>query len=321
MKAKREQAMVGLFVLIAGALLVATVFALGGIFGGPVKTYRASFPFAGGIEPGAAVRYAGGPKVGRVEQLRIDPQNPARIEVTMSVRSDLPVKTDSHVRIMSSSPLGDNHIEIFPGSPQAAIAAAGSLIPSDSYTDFSALAEQISAIAPEARRLMTTLNDRATELKVTVDSVNDLLNAQNRSNLTATLANTRGMLEENRPQVNSTLQRLNQASQNIEPLLRDLRKVSDQANKTLSQIDSVVGENRSEIHQSVVELRRSLATINELTGRIDRTMEVNAGNLDEVLDNLAHVSENLKEFTETIKTRPSALIRSGTPPEHKPGGP
>ncbi len=68
MESKREQAMVGLFVLVAGAVLVATVIALTGAFGSAGATYRAYFPFAGGLEPGATVRYAGGPKVGRVEK-------------------------------------------------------------------------------------------------------------------------------------------------------------------------------------------------------------------------------------------------------------
>ena len=101
MESKREQAMVGLFVLIAGAVLVATVFALTGAFGGTAATYRAYFPFAGGLEPGATVRYAGGPKVGRVEKLQLDPKDSSRIEITFSVKSGLPVKTDSRAKIMS----------------------------------------------------------------------------------------------------------------------------------------------------------------------------------------------------------------------------
>ena len=39
------------------------------------------------------------------------------------MKSDLPVKTDSHVKIMSMSPLGDNHLEVVPGS--AASGAGG----------------------------------------------------------------------------------------------------------------------------------------------------------------------------------------------------
>ena len=41
------------------------------------------------------------------------------MDITFSVQSDLPVKTDSLVKIMSTTPLGDNHLEIFPGTPQA----------------------------------------------------------------------------------------------------------------------------------------------------------------------------------------------------------
>src|SRR5207245_8905382 len=111
MGTKSEQAMVGLFVLIAGAVLVATVFVLTGAFGGSATTYRAYFPCAGGLEPGATVRYAGGPKVGRVEKLQLVSKDSSRIEITFGVKSGLPVKTDSRVKIMSLSPLGDNHLE------------------------------------------------------------------------------------------------------------------------------------------------------------------------------------------------------------------
>ena len=115
MAEKRDQVFVGLFVVIAAAVLIGMVFAISGAFGRTSKTYHAYFPFAGELERGATVRYAGGPKVGRVEKLAIDPQNPARIDVVFSVQTDLPVKTDSHVKIMSISPLGDNHLEVLPG--------------------------------------------------------------------------------------------------------------------------------------------------------------------------------------------------------------
>src|ERR1700680_4218905 len=100
MQSKREQAFVGLFVLIAAGVFLPTGFGIRGpvvrprgAFGPSTKTYHTFFPFAGGLESGAQVRYSGGPKVGRVEHLRIDPQNPARIEIIFSVQSELPVKT------------------------------------------------------------------------------------------------------------------------------------------------------------------------------------------------------------------------------------
>jgi len=319
MESKREQAMVGLFVLIAGAVLVATVFALTGAFGGTATTYHAYFPFAGGLEPGASVRYAGGPKVGRVEKLQLDPKDASRIEITFSVKSGLPVKTDSHVKIMSLSPLGDNHLELVPGSEKAAFAAAGTILQSDPYVDFNALTSKINDIAPQAQHLLQTLNDRASELRVTIARVNDLLSDSNRANLARTLSDTRGMIAENRPPVKTTVQNLNSASQKLGPLLEDLRKTSAQANEALNHVDSLIGENRADVRQAVMDLRRSLSTVTDLTGRLDQMLDVNSDNIDELLENLRHVSQNLKEFTNTIKTRPYTLIRSTNPREHKPG--
>jgi phospholipid/cholesterol/gamma-HCH transport system substrate-binding protein len=319
MKAKNEQALVGLFVVVAAGVLIGTVFTMSGAFGRSVKTFHAYFPFAGGLEPGATVRYSGGPKAGRVDKLRIDPQDPSRIEITFSVQSDLPVKTDSKAKIMSLSPLGDNHLEIVPGSAKAGIAANGALLPSETYVDFNALTKQINDIAPDARQLLQTLNERATELKETIVRVNDLLNAQNRANLAATLANTRGMIEEDRPQIKSTLEHVNTVSAKLEPLLDDFRKTTAEANKTLDHIDSMIGENRADVHQAVLELRRTLVNTTDLTARLDQTLDVNSENIDELLDNMRQISENLREFTATIKARPYTLIRATNPPEHKPG--
>src|SRR5258708_8686538 len=208
METKREQAMVGLFVLIAGAVLVSTVFVLSGAFGGSASSFRVYFSFAGGLEPGAPVRYAGGPKVGRVEKLQVDRKDSSRIGITFSVKSGLSVKTDSHVKIMSLSPLGDNHLEIVPGSEKAALAAAGTILPSDPYVDFNVLTAKINDIAPQAQQLLKTLNDRANDVQVTLARVNDLLNHTNRASLAATLAETRRTIAENRGSVKTTVQNL-----------------------------------------------------------------------------------------------------------------
>jgi phospholipid/cholesterol/gamma-HCH transport system substrate-binding protein len=319
MSPKTEQTLVGLFVLVAGGILLAAVFAINGAFGSTAKTYHAHFQFAGGLEPGATVRYSGGPKVGRVESLRIDPQDPTHIDLTFSVQPDVLVKTDSKVKIMSMSPLGDNHLELYPGSAQASAAPAGSLLPSENYVDFNALTEQINNLAPHAQQLIQTLDARATELKVTLDRVNDLLNARNRTNLSATLAETRGLIADSRPRVRSALQHVNDLSEKLGPLIDDFRKTSGQANEVLAHIDSTIGETQPEVRKAVAELRGTLKSLTDLTGQLNQTLDVNSENIDQLLDNLLHVTENLKEFIETIKMRPYSLIRATNPPEHKTG--
>jgi len=309
-----------LFVLAVAAILVATLFALSGAIGRSATTYRTYYKFAGGLEPGFEVRYAGGPKVGRVEKVRIDHQDLSRIEVIFSVQSSVPVKIDSVVKILSLSPLGDNHLEITPGSAQAPRARDGATLPSEPYVSFNEVTAQLNALGPEARQLLQALHQRATELRESIARVNDLLGDENRANVAASLRNVRGMLEENRGKIRSTLANVETSSHKIAPLLEDFKKTVADANQTLNHVDAMIGENRPEIRAAVEHLRLTLASTASLAAQLDRTMNVNSENIDELLENLRHTAENLKEFTEEIKTRPSTLIRSSSPPSRKPGG-
>lgn len=319
MEARREQVFVGLFVVIAAALLVVTVFSLSGALASSTRTYHAKFRNAAGLEPGATVRYEGGIKVGRVEKLKIDPADSSLMDMEFSVKSDLPVKTDSHVAILSFSPLGDNHLEIKAGSPGGQRAPDGAVLPSDPYIGFNDLSAQINQLTPQARELMANLNERITQLKVTIDRVNDLLNDRNRENISASLEDLHGMLDESRPQIKKTLNNVSAASEKFGPLLDQLRKTTDDASETIKKLDAVIGENREDIRASVQRLRESLTTASDLVQRLDLTLENNSDNIDQILNNMRIVSQNLKEFTETIKRRPSTLLNPASPRDRKPG--
>jgi phospholipid/cholesterol/gamma-HCH transport system substrate-binding protein len=319
MESRREQVFVGTFVLIAVALMIFIVFALTGAFAGADKTYTAKFPNAAGLEPGAAVRYAGGEKIGHVTKLTIDPADPALIDMSFSVAKEVPVKTDSKVAIMSFSPLGDNHLEIKAGSPKAAAAPSGSYLTAIPYVGFNDLTSQINDLAPQAKELINNLNQRVVQLKTTIDRVDDLLNDQNRANVSASLSELHGILKENQPMINSTLKNVNAASAKIEPLIDQLHKTTQQADETLKHVDSLVTENKPEIRAAILQLRQVLSSVSKLTGQLNETLDANSDNIDQLLINLRDVSENLKEFTNTIKDRPSSLIHSSVPRDRKPG--
>jgi phospholipid/cholesterol/gamma-HCH transport system substrate-binding protein len=265
------------------------------------------------------VRYAGGPKVGHVDKLTIDPNDPSRIDITFSVETDLPVKTDSKVKIMSLSPLGDNHLEILPGGAQAGPAKVGALLPSDPYLDFNAILAQVNDLSPKVQRLVSSLDDLTGHLKVTLDHANNFLSPENQENLSAALKDTHEILKENREPLKTTMQNVSAASKKIEPLIQDLHKTSEEANKALDHIDSLLDDNEDDLNVSIAELRKSLTKLTDITNRVDQTLDVNTENIDELLDNFRRVSQNLKEFTDTIKKRPYTLIRASSPKEHVPG--
>lgn len=318
MESKREQALVGLFVLVAAALLIVTVFTLSGAFTRGFTPFHAYFKNAAGIGPGAEVRYAGGPPVGRVKTVEVDPKDATRMEIDFGVRPDIPVKTDSTIIITSNSPLGDNYLGILPGTT-GSLAKPGSTLKSKEYTSFADVAAGLADLTPTAKNLVQHLDDRVVELKETLNRVNELLNEQNRANISASLSNVRGMLEENRPDVRSTMKNLNSSSAKLDKMLDDFKKTMKQADDALAHIDATITENRPDLRQAIKDLRKSLSSTASLTDQLDRTMTANSESLDEIIDNLRHVTENLKSFTDTIKTRPYTLIRASEPKPHEPG--
>lgn len=251
MESRREQALVGLFVLVAAGLLIITVFFLSGRLAARDIPYHAYFKNAGGLGPGAQVRYGGGPPIGRVRSVRSDPQDPTRMEVDFAAQPDVPVKTDSMATIASTSPLADNYLGIIPGTASAPRAPRDATLKSSEYVSFADLAAIISGLGPHANELVQNLNARAIALKDTMDRVNDLLSAQNRSNIAVSLEDLREMIHEERPAIQATIANLNETSAKLSPLLDDFRKTSDQANEALAHLDATITEDRPELRQAL----------------------------------------------------------------------
>ena len=318
MSSKREQVWVGLFVLVAAALLIATVLSVAGTFRRGNILHRAYFKFAGGLEPGAAVRF-GGMKAGSVQAVRVDPEDSTRIEVDFNVARNIPLKVDSVAKITTLSALGDNYVELTQGTPQAAAAAPGSVVRSIEATSFSDISGMVGDLKPMMQQVLESLNQRLNELQVTVARANDLLSDQNRSNISAALGTANSMLAEDRPKVSATLSNVQTASARLMPLLDDLKKTIAQANDTLGHVDAVVLENRQDLRSSVAELRQTLLTASSVLDQLERTLDYNADNIDQTLENVRVTTQHLKDLTETLKRRPYTLIRADRPKEHKPG--
>lgn len=318
MTLRREQVWVGLFVLIAAAVLVGTALSVGGFFSRGNVPHRSYFKFAGGMEAGAAVRF-GGMKAGSVQAVKVDPEDSTRIEVDFNVAGNIPLKTDSLAKITSLGPLGDNYLELTTGTRQAGPAPPGSVVRSAETFSFSDLGDVVDQLRPMIQQVLQKLNQRLDDLQLTLARTNDLLNDRNRANIGASLANVNSMLAEDRPKVSATLSNVQTASARLTPLLDDLKKTMAQANDTLGHLDEVVIENRADLRASVTELRQTLLTASSVVDQLDRTLGYNADNIDQILENIRVTTQQLKELTETLKRRPYTLIRADKPRERIPG--
>src|SRR5262249_28992189 len=151
MEATRERALVGLFVVVATALLFGSLLAISGPMGKSGVPHRAYFKYAAGVQPGAPVRF-GGLLVGKVDRVRVDPANSTRIEIDFLVERATPVKTDSIAKITTLGPLTDNYIEISTGSETAALLPASADIPSMETFGLPQIGEAFQAMLPDVQR-------------------------------------------------------------------------------------------------------------------------------------------------------------------------
>jgi phospholipid/cholesterol/gamma-HCH transport system substrate-binding protein len=316
---RAEQVWVGLFVLIAVGLLIAVVLAVSGAFGSGTVPHRAYFKFAGGLEPGAAVRF-GGMKAGSVLAVHIDPQDSTRIEVDFSIGDDIPLKVDSVAKITSLGPLGDNYLELTTGTRLASKAPPGSVVKSVPTFNFNDLGEMVAGLEPMVQQTLEKLDQRLDELQVTVARANDLLSDKNRANISASLSTVNSMLAEDRPKVSATLDNVQSASAQLKLLLADLKKTMAQADDALDHINTVVLENRKDLRASVTELRETLLSASSVMNQLNQTLDYNSGNIDEILANVRVATQKLKELTSKLERRPYTLIRADRAKERKPGG-
>ena len=128
------------------------------------------------------------------------------------------------------------------------------------------------------------------------------------------------MLTEDRPKISATLTNVQAATAKMMPLLDNLKTTMDQANLTLSHLDAILVENRPDIREVVVQLKGTLVQASSLMEQIKNLTDRDADNLDQILLNLRVTTENMKELTDTLKSKPSMLIRGNSGKDRKPGG-
>jgi phospholipid/cholesterol/gamma-HCH transport system substrate-binding protein len=337
MDSTREKALVGVFVLVAAAVLFGVTMALTGGIGAVRVPHRTYFKFSGGLESGVSVRFSG-LSVGKITNVRVDPADTTRIEIDFTVDAGAPIRTDSVARISSMGLLSDNFLEISAGTASAALAAPGSVVASKEAFGFDEIGDAVQAMLPDGQAALKNINTDLNDLHTTIDEANDTLNEKNRANLAETLNTLNAALAELRPELNKTLKTLDDTladaqpkiattltnvqalTAKLDPLLNDVNKTVDTANTALSHVDDTVGENRENIKASIASLRLVLDKTTVLVGQLNSTLNQNSDDIDETLDNVRLATENLRELTDTLKASPTAIIRGTGVKDRKPGG-
>lgn len=316
-----SEAKVGLFVVIALSIFVATFLSVATIqLAGDKVPYTARFKFAGGLEAGKVVRF-GGLKAGVITDVRRAADDPTMAEVLLEVRDDIPVNEDSVASISSLNALGDNYMEITPGTKEAARIPPGGMIPSEEAVTFSDITKKVVEVTDTAQTMMADVKDDVelliSDLRELTGNLTELTGQENQENIEGLLRGANEMVETQAPKIDQITDQIGVLLNKVDATVAELRQVAETADKTVGNIDRTVEETREPIKRDLAELEATLVEARETIAEMRSLVAANSSEISQTIENFRRTSENLEQFSDEIQQRPWSLLRTKPKPDRQ----
>lgn len=303
MEDKVNYNLVGAFVLVLGAALVAGVLWLAAGLGGQkaMEPYRAFITESvAGLDLDAPVKYLG-VDVGKVNAIAIDPQNPQQVRLSFLIERGTPIRQDSAAVLKTQGLTGIAYVELSGGS-----AASPPLGPGANGEP-----PTIRFKPSLAARLENVLTGVLANVDRLSNKLNAVLDEGNRAAFKATLADTAALvhaLAAQRPviaagladaartaqsaarasaQLAPTLERIAASAAAVERMADAAGNASQRAAKAADAAEIAVAVAASGVQQAgsetLPELTRLMSELNELSVSLRRLSEQTAGSPNSLL--------------------------------------
>lgn len=274
---------VGIFVLLAGAILLSITFTLGT---STLLQRRAGrslivyFPSVAGLDAKSPVKVAG-VDVGRVENIALEE---GRAKVIIRLKRDQKVRANAVASIRVFGLLGEKYIEITGGTPEADFVPDGGVLPTEPLVvdpdlvmaQVSKAVESVSSAFASLRSALLGPRDEEGALPGVLRSVQQLSDE------------LRSLLGENRASLRATLENLEATSGRlretfgVEPgalaaTLRETHRLTAALNerlpKTLASLERVVDSMGVVVAENRASLAATLTSLREATQALPATLE------------------------------------------------
>ena len=280
MEPKVSYALVGAFVALFGAILIVIVLWL--VRGGSQSTYRSYYAFfdesVSGISEDSVVSYKG-IKVGRVRNMRLDPENPERVRLVLDIAEGTPIKEDTVASLASQGLTGLAFVELGggtrdspplmppPGQPYPVIKIKPSL-----------------PLDQAASTLVSNLNEIASSLKDVTDKESRAAMRKtmvNLAELTGALKQREKELDKFFSSADRTLENTREATEKLPALFSSatetaaaLENMAQQIDRTSKSVDSLLAGSQQDVqrftNQTLSEAGLLIAETRQLTVRLQR---------------------------------------------------
>ena len=198
-----------------------------------------------GLERGAEVMFAG-VRVGRVERIDLVPDDLRRVKVTIAVKRNLPIRTDTAATLQFAGITGLKLIDLRGGSPGAPRLPPGSVVPSS------------PGLLDRMEQTAERLSERSEEL---LDGAGQVMR-----NLEQTSDELRAMVQENRAALRGTISEVGDAARHASAVLDDeLPRVVASAGALVDDLRGIVRANQNQIRTAMFDLRQASRNFKDLS--------------------------------------------------------
>jgi phospholipid/cholesterol/gamma-HCH transport system substrate-binding protein len=307
METKVSYALVGGFVLLLGAALIAGVLWLasgGGIHEKPTLYLALVGESVAGLNRNAPVKYRG-VDVGKVRDIRLDPDNPEQVRLVFAIDRGTPIKEDTEAVLKSQGLTGIAYVELDGGSPASAplrASAPGELPVIRTKPSLSARLEDV----------LTTVLDK---LNSTSDNVNKILSDENLASLKSTLAD-----------LSAVARTLAAQKGTIDAGLANAARTFDNSARLSAQLGPVVeqvGRSAEALERMSNATALASASAGKIVDALGADMKRFTGEalpeLERLLGELTVLSASLRRLSEKVEGSPGGLLLGRRPVPPGPG--
>jgi phospholipid/cholesterol/gamma-HCH transport system substrate-binding protein len=298
---QRDLVRVGLFVAVAGTLLVGGLLWIAGSrLLRPVDTYTVLFADSvTGLNAGANVEYQG-VVVGRVRDIQLTRDIPPKVAVIVDIEPGTQIREDTVAALLGSIVTGIKYIQLQGGTPAAAPLPPGGTIRGD-VTSLEVFRDKLTQVADRAVSILRRLDE-------------DVFTPENTTKLSTFMSDLSSVTAS----VNQALENLHEqeTSRNLGKLVRQVSDVAGKLDLVLSDFygrrERVYGGLESVLarfDQVATELRDLLKTT---SGRLG-----DSGDLGRLIGDLSNATTRLQETIDVIRSDPSLLLRGRKIPERE----
>ncbi len=284
METKANHILIGAFIILASLTGFAFVFWIQN-YGTGTSVHRYYILFKGpvtGLAPASTVLF-NGLKVGKIEKFEIDPVDPRRTKVLVTIRREIPVRTNSYARIVSQGLSAYSSVMITPGTPDAALLVAGN---DGRFPVINAApgggSSSVFEAAPEVLDNANTVLRRIDELV-----------ANNEKLVRDTLKNIEGFtkeLDRNKEKIASLMDHADKAVSSA----GDTARI---AGKTMQRLDKLVADNEKKVRETIEAISNASRKAGATIDRLDKLVAGNEKNIGEIIAALAATSKNAEKFS------------------------